>query len=83
MPDETAAYGYLEQNKHVVESFRAGESAREDVHDGLEVVRLCMASYKAAEEGRRLEFDDLDLEGYVPEPARGEFESGTAGIRPD
>ena len=83
VPDETAAYGYLEQNTHVVESFRAGESAREDVHDGLEVVRLCMASYKAAEEGRRVEFDDIDLEGYVPEPARGEFDSGLAGIRTD
>ena len=83
VPDETAAYGYLDQNKHVVESFRAGENAREDVYDGLEVVELCMASYKAAEEGRRLEFDDIDLDGYVPEPARGEFDVGPAGIRPD
>ena len=83
VPDETAAYGYLDQNKHVVESFRAGENAREDVYDGLEVVKLCMASYRAAEEGRRIEFADVDLDGYVPEPARGEFESGPAGIRPD
>jgi Predicted dehydrogenases and related proteins len=83
VPDETAAYGYLEQNKHVVESFRAGENAREDVHDGLAVVRLCMGSYKAAEEGRRLEFDSVDLEEYVPEPARGEFDSGPAGVRTD
>ena len=83
VPDETAAYGYLEQNKHVVESFRAGGNAREDVHDGLEVVRLCMGSYKAAEEGRRLEFDTVDLEEYVPEPARGEFDSGPAGLRTD
>jgi predicted dehydrogenase len=83
VPDETAAYGYLDQNKHVVESFRAGENAREDAYDGLEVVNLCMASYKAAEEGRRIEFAEADLEEYVPEPARGEFESGPAGIRPD
>jgi predicted dehydrogenase len=83
VPDETAAYGYLAQNKHVVDSFRDGSNAREDAHDGLEVVRLCMASYKAAEEGRRLEFKDIDLGEYVPEPARGEFDSGPAGIRPD
>lgn len=83
VPDETAAYGYLAQNKHVVDSFRDGSNAREDAYDGLEVVRLCMASYKAAEEGRRLEFKDIDLDEYVPEPARGEFDSGPAGIRPD
>ena len=83
VPDETAAYGYLNQNKHVVESFRAGENAREDAYDGLEIVRLSMASYKAAEEGRRIELQDIDLEEYVPEPARGAFESGPAGVKPE
>lgn len=83
VPDETAAYGYLNQNKHVVDSFRDGSNAREDAYDGLEVVKLCMASYKAAEEGRRIEFKHTDLDEYVPEPARGEFDSGPAGIRPD
>jgi predicted dehydrogenase len=80
LPDEPVTYGYLAQNRHVVDAFRTGEDASEDLRDGLEVVKLCMASYKAAEAGERLRFDSLDLDEYVPEPARGEFEAGPGGI---
>jgi len=81
VPDEATTYGYAAQNRHVVESFRNGEDAREDLHDGLEVVELCMASYKAAEEGRRIDLESVDLGDYAPEPARGEFDAGVEGIR--
>ncbi|WP_458210392.1 Gfo/Idh/MocA family protein [Haladaptatus sp. NG-SE-30] len=80
IPDEVSTYGYLDQNRHVVSAFRDGENAREDLYDGLEVVELCMASYLAAETGERIELDDVSLEEYVPEPARGEFESGREGL---
>jgi len=80
IPDEVTTYGYLAQNRHVVDAFRRGEHAREDLYDGLEVVELCMASYKSAEEGRRIEFDDVDLDGYVPEPARDAFDPSVAGL---
>ncbi|MHC3437254.1 Gfo/Idh/MocA family protein [Natrialbaceae archaeon A-gly3] len=80
VPDEATTYGYVAQNRHVVEAFRQGENAREDIHDGLEVVELCMASYKAAEEGERIDLESAGLEEYVPEPARGEFEAGLEGI---
>ncbi|WP_248515304.1 Gfo/Idh/MocA family protein [Salinarchaeum laminariae] len=83
IPDEANAYGYLQQNRHVVDAFRDGENAREDLYDGLEVVELCMASYKAAEEGARIVLDDVDLEDYVPEPARGEFDPSAAGLTGD
>ncbi|QCJ45925.1 Gfo/Idh/MocA family protein [Haloprofundus sp. MHR1] len=85
IPDEVTTYGYLDQNRHVVSAFRAGENAREDLHDGLEVVELCMASYLAAERGERVEFADVDLEGYIPAPARGEFDpypAESTGDRP-
>lgn len=78
LPEEGAVYGYPAQNKHVVESFLAGENAREDLHDGLQVVELCMASYLAAERGERVAFGDIDLDGYVPEPARGAFDGAPA-----
>ena len=81
VPDEATTYGYVAQNRHVVDAFRRGENAREDLHDGLDVVKLCMASYKAAEAGRRIELDSEDLVDYVPEPARGEFAAGVEGIR--
>ncbi|QPV64716.1 Gfo/Idh/MocA family oxidoreductase [Halosimplex litoreum] len=74
LPDEGGVYGYPAQNEHVVESFLAGENAREDLSDGLTVVRLCMASYLAAERGERVALDDAELAEYVPEPARGEFD---------
>lgn len=80
IPDEVTTYGYLDQNRHVVSAFRNGENAREDLYDGLEVVKLCMASYKAAEEGERIDLADADLETYIPEPARGEFDPSTTGL---
>jgi predicted dehydrogenase len=73
IPDEATTYGYLAQNRHVVDAFRSGENAREDVRDGLDVVRLCAATYKAAETGEQVPVDD-GLDDYVPEPARGEFD---------
>jgi len=80
VPDEVTTYGYLAQNRHVVDAFRAGEHASEDLHDGLEVVELCMASYMAAERGERVVFDEADLADYVPEPARGDFDPSPEGL---
>jgi predicted dehydrogenase len=79
LADESNTYGYVAQNRHVVDAFRDGEHAREDLSDGLEVVKLCMASYLAAERGERVAFADADLEEYVPEPARGAFDPEPLG----
>lgn len=76
LPDEGAVYGYPAQNEHVVDAFLAGEDARDDLRDGLEVVRLCMASYLSAERGERVSLDDPALSDYVPAPARGDFDGG-------
>jgi len=62
--------GYVAENRDAVESFRAGENGQFDVDDGLEVVRLCMAAYRAAETGETVDLQSTDLEGYVPPPAR-------------
>ena len=78
LPDEGGIYGYPAQNEHVVRAFLNGENASENLRDGLEVVELCMASYLAAERGERVEFDSADLEEYVPQPARGEFDGTPA-----
>ena len=80
VPDEVTTYGYLAQNRHVVDAFRDGENASEDLRDGLEVVELCMASYMAAERGERVVFDEVDLADYVPEPARGDFDPSPEGL---
>jgi len=83
IPDETTTYGYLAQNRHVVDAFRRGEDAREDLYDGREVVELTMASYKAAEEGERIDLEDVDLTDYVPEPASGTFDPSVEGLLGD
>jgi len=62
--------GYVAENRDAIESFRANENGRFDVRDGLSVVRLCMAAYRAAEEGETVDLRSTDLSGYVPPPAR-------------
>jgi len=62
--------GYVAENRDAVESFRAGENGRFDVDDGLDIVLLCMAAYRAAETGETVDLHSADLEGYVPPPAR-------------
>jgi predicted dehydrogenase len=62
--------GFVAENRDAVEAFRAGENGTLDVEDGLRVLRICMAAYKAAEEGEEVDLRSADLEGYTPPPAR-------------
>lgn len=68
--DEAGVYGYTLENRHMVQRFRRGEQPIETFHDGLEVVRIIMALYRSAEDGRTLSLPDASLESYVPVPAR-------------
>lgn len=62
--------GYVAENNNAVESFRRGKNAALDLRDGFSVIRLCMAAYKAAEEGCEVNLQDVNLGEYVPPPAR-------------
>jgi hypothetical protein len=42
------------------------EQPRLTFHDGLEVVRLLMAGYQSAEQGRTLAFPPDGLDDYIP-----------------
>jgi len=68
--DEAGTYGYIGENRHMVDCFRHGRTPIETFHDGVEVVRMIMGLYKSAELGRAVDFGDPDLETYVPVPAR-------------
>jgi predicted dehydrogenase len=68
--DEAGVYGYIGENRHMVDCFRHGRRPIETFEDGVEVVRMVMALYKSAETGRVVQFPDPDLETYVPVPAR-------------
>ncbi|WP_225336038.1 Gfo/Idh/MocA family protein [Halomicrobium urmianum] len=62
--------GYVAENRDAVDAFRNGENGTLDLTDGLRVLRLCMAAYKAAETGNEVDPRTADLEKYVPIPAR-------------
>ncbi len=68
--DEAGIYGYIGENRHMVDCFRHGRTPIETFEDGVEVVRMVMALYKSAETGRTLHLADEDLDSYVPVPAR-------------
>jgi predicted dehydrogenase len=68
--DEAGTYGYIGENRHMVECFRHGRTPIETFHDGVEVVKMVMALYKSAETGAVVRLPDESLETYVPVPAR-------------
>ncbi len=72
LEDEAATYGYVAEDRHMVECFRRGEQPEETFADGVEVTSLLMALYRSAELRRRVGMAEEDLEGYVPPVARPE-----------
>jgi len=66
VPNEAAAYGYEDEDRHMVRSFLAGERPRETFDDGLAVTELLMAAYMSAEQERTITFPPGGLETFVP-----------------
>jgi predicted dehydrogenase len=71
--DEEIEYGYVAENRHMVECFRSGRMPMETFEDGLEVTRLLMACYLAAERGERLAWPPAGLDEFVPAVQRGTY----------
>jgi len=74
--DEAGIYGYIGENRHMVDCFRHGRTPIETFTDGVEVVKVIMALYKSAETGAVVRMEDADLESYVPVPARATTGAG-------
>ena len=72
--DETAEYGYTDENRHMVRAFLREETPDLTFADGAEVVELLMTAYMSAEQGRTLPFRPEGLEAFVPAVARGAWE---------
>jgi predicted dehydrogenase len=70
LEDEPGVYGYVNENRHMVEAFRKGTRPMETLEDGLAVVELLMALYRSAEIGQVVRFPAADLENYIPPVAR-------------
>jgi predicted dehydrogenase len=69
--DEAAAYGYVDENRHMVQAFLRGERPSETFEDGLDVTRLLMAAYLSSERGASVELESEALDDFVPAVARG------------
>ena len=81
-PNEADLYGYVDENRDMVERFSRGEDGLLPWEYGLEITRLLMASYYSAETGRVVDLTDAKtqnaLEDYVPAIQKGE---GNAVLR--
>ncbi|OKL43782.1 Gfo/Idh/MocA family protein [Pseudovibrio exalbescens] len=70
LEDEAGVYGYTDENRHMVECFRKGETPLETFDDGVAVVEILMGLYRSAEIGETVKFPAHDLTDYVPVVAR-------------
>ncbi|MGH6931257.1 MAG: Gfo/Idh/MocA family protein [Dongiaceae bacterium] len=70
LEDEAGIYGYVDENRHMVECFRKGETPLETFKDGLGVVEILMGLYRSAEIGETVRFPAPELDSYVPLVAR-------------
>ncbi len=78
IPNETSAYGYENEDRHMIESILNGKMPRETWEDGAFVVELLMACYMAAEKGKKLRFPPKGLEEFVPKVAQGTWDPKSA-----
>ena len=70
--EEANLYGYVSENRHMVERFIAGQQPDETFFDGVAVVEILMALYKSSEENRTVYLAEEDLLDFIPEVARQE-----------
>jgi predicted dehydrogenase len=69
--DEATEYGYIAENRHMVQSFLKGVRPEENFADGLAVTELLMTAYLSAEQGKTVPFPPPGLDKFVPAVARG------------
>jgi predicted dehydrogenase len=69
--NEAVAYGYEAENRHFVRAFLGKEEPVLTWDDGLDVVRILMAAYMSAEQGRTVKFPPKGVDTFVPAVARG------------
>ena len=71
--NETDAYGYTAENRHMVQSFLEGKRPEENFSDGVNVTELLMTAYMSAEKDKTIQFPPPGLDDFVPAVAKGEW----------
>jgi len=70
LENEADIYGYVGENRHMVDAFRHRRRPLETFHDGVAVAQMLMALYRSAEIGQVVTLPAPELERYVPPVAR-------------
>jgi predicted dehydrogenase len=70
---EETEYGYIAENRHMVQSFLDRKRPEENFSDGLNVTELLMTAYMSAEQEKTIPFPPPDLDSFIPAVARGEW----------
>jgi len=70
LENESDVYGYIGEDRHMVDAFRHHRRPIETFHDGVAVAEMLMALYRSAEIGQVVILPAPELETYVPPPAR-------------
>ncbi len=68
--NEADIYGYIGEDRHMVEAFRRRRMPTENFHDGVAVAEMLMALYRSAEIGQVVKLPSPELETYLPPVAR-------------
>ena len=70
---EVDTYGYTAENRHMVQSFLAGNRPEENFDDGVKVTELLMTAYMSAEQDKTIPFPPPGLDDFIPKVAKGEW----------
>lgn len=70
LEDEAATYGYVLEDRHMVQAFRQHQTPIETFHDGVAVTEMLMALYRSADIAATVKLPDTALNDYIPSPAR-------------
>jgi predicted dehydrogenase len=76
---EETEYGYIAENRHMVQSFLSGKRPEENFSDGVNVTELLMTAYMSAEQEKTIPFPPPELDSFVPAVARGEWNPRKTG----
>ena len=68
--NEPDIYGYIGEDRHMVDAFRHRRQPIETFEDGVAVAEMLMALYRSAEIGQVVTLPAPELETYVPPVAR-------------
>ena len=68
--NEADIYGYIGEDRHMVEAFRHRRQPIETFEEGVAVAEMLMALYRSAELGQTVTLPAPELETYVPPVAR-------------